>query len=78
MRPAPGAGRPRPVVLCSYWDEEGNQLWSSELAVYVPPGTLVTGPDGARYLAVKVRGTEVIDGPRERLHITLRALGTRN
>jgi hypothetical protein len=66
------------VALGSYWDEEGNELWSSEVAVYVPPGTLVTGPDGARYLAVKVRATEVIDGPKERLRITLRALGTRN
>jgi hypothetical protein len=42
------------VVSVTYEDESGRELWRSEHAEYAPPGTLVTSPDGIRFLTMEV------------------------
>jgi hypothetical protein len=58
------------VALAVYLDEAGREMWRSERAEYVPPGTMITAPDGTRYLAVTVTATQELGGPAE-AHLTL-------
>jgi hypothetical protein len=63
-------GRSPIVAQAVYLDESGRELWRSEHGEYVPPGTMVTAPDGTRYLAVKVIATQELGGPAE-AHLTM-------
>ncbi|HJQ42080.1 MAG TPA: hypothetical protein VJ831_03250 [Jatrophihabitantaceae bacterium] len=60
------------MAQCSYEDEDGAELWTAADGEFVPPGALVTAPDGERYLAV--RASAIAGAPTEALRITVRRM----
>jgi hypothetical protein len=63
------------VARAIYVDEGETELWRSERAEHMPPGTMIPGPDGTRYLVVRVTATQDLGGPQERvLTFTLRPM----
>jgi hypothetical protein len=59
-----------------YVDEDGSELWQSQWGEYTPAGTVVTGPEGRRYLVAHVDASPDGAVTDADLTITVRALSS--